>query len=330
MGSGPSPLSVDLIVTHQENQVSEKIGYRDSRRAAFRILQPGETHALRRFLLFVVVTAASLAIWNTLTASLPPEQRAVLFLFLLAVGLWSTEAVPAFAVGLLIMGYLVFALGPPMLLEEPWDVGPYLNTWSSQVIWLMLGGFFMAEGLSRTGLDRKLFALAIKPAGTKPAPVLLAVMLTSAVASMFISNTSTTVLMIGAVLPLVRQLGNEEPFAKALMIAIPLAASVGGMGTIIGSAPNAIAAGAAAESGSSIDFVEWMLVGVPVSLTLVITAWLFLLKLHPATIKGITLDLDSMEEPELSGKRERKRRTVSAVKEAVSAKTSSSEAKKAS
>ena len=156
------------MVKQQDDQVFEKIGYRDSRRAAFRILQPGKTHALRRFLLFVVVTAAVLAIWNTLTATLPPEQRAVLFLFLLAVGLWITEAVPAFAVGLLIMGSLVFALGTPMLLEEPWDVAPYLNTWSSQVIWLMLGGFFMAEGLSRTGLDRKLFALAMKPAGTRP------------------------------------------------------------------------------------------------------------------------------------------------------------------
>ncbi len=108
----------------------------------------------------------------------------------------------------------------PFLAERA-HVNPYLNTWSSPVIWLMLGGFFLAEGLSRTGLDRKLFAFAIKPAGTRPANVLLALMLTSAVASMFISNTSTTVLMVGAILPLIRQMGSKEPFAKALMIAIP-------------------------------------------------------------------------------------------------------------
>ena len=292
-------------MTEQGQQISDKVSYRDSRRAAFRILQPGRTHAVRRFLSFVIVGALVLLVWNTLTASFPPEQRAVLFLFLLAVGLWVTEAVPAFAVGLLIMGYLVFALGTPLLLDEPWDVDPYLNTWSSPVIWLMLGGFFMAEGLSRTGLDRQLFALAIRPAGTRPGRVLLAIMLTSAVASMFISNTSTTVLLIGAVLPLVRQLGNQEPFAKALMIAIPLSASVGGMGTIIGSAPNAIAAGVAAESGSSIDFIEWMMLGVPVSLTLVLIAWFFLLKRYPAATGEISLDLGSMEEPELPGKRER-------------------------
>ena len=228
----------------------------------------------------------------------------MLFLFLMAVGLWITEAVPAFAVGLLIMGYLVFVLGTTLIHPEPWDVSPYLNTWSSPVIWLMLGGFFMAEGLSRTGLDRRLFALAIRPAGTKPKNVLLAVMLASAVASMFISNTSTTVLMIGAVIPLVRQAGRDEPFAKALLVAIPMAASIGGMGTIIGSAPNAIAAGVAAGYGKGINFIEWMALGAPVAIGLVILAWFFLLKLYPAKMEEFTLNLDRSEEPQLPGKRE--------------------------
>ena len=292
-------------MSKEENNISDKVAYRDSRRAAYRILRPGVRHALRRFLLFILVMAAAVAVWNSVTESLPPEQRAVLFLFLLAVGLWITEAVPAFAVGLLIMGYLVFALGTPLIMPEPWDVAPYLNTWSSSVIWLMLGGFFMAEGLSRTGLDRKLLALAIKPAGGRPRNVLLAIMLTSAVASMFISNTSTTVLLIGAVLPLVRQLGSQEPFSKALLIAIPMAASVGGMGTIIGSAPNAIAAGAAADSGSPINFLEWMVVAAPVALVLVVTAWFFLIRRYPTDLTDIKLDLSTLDEPELPERRDR-------------------------
>ena len=141
-------------MNEKHNSVSDKVSYRDSRRAAFRVLQPGRTHALRRFLSLLVVGAAAWYVWNLLSGIFPPEQEAVLFLFLLAVGLWITEAVPAFAVGLLIMGYLVFVLGTTLIHPEPWDVTPYLNTWSSPVIWLMLGGFFMAEGLSRTGLDR--------------------------------------------------------------------------------------------------------------------------------------------------------------------------------
>lgn len=292
-------------MTDKNNSVSDKVSYRDSRRAAFRVLQPGRTHALRRFLSFLVVGGAVWFVWNLLSGIFPPEQEAVLFLFLLAVGLWITEAVPAFAVGLLVMGYLVFALGTTLILPEPMDVSPYLNTWSSPVIWLMLGGFFMAEGLSRTGLDRHLFALAIKPAGSKPSRVLLAVMLTSGVASMFISNTSTTVLMIGAVLPLVRQLGRDEPFAKALMVAIPLAASVGGMGTIIGSPPNAIAAGVAAEYGREINFVEWMVLGAPAAIVLIVFAWVILQRLFPAGTEEVILKLEAMEEPEMPGKRER-------------------------
>ncbi len=292
-------------MTDKSNSVSDSLSYRDSRRAAASILRPGSKHVLFRVLSFVLVLALALYIWNTLTDSFPPEQRVVLFLFMMAVGLWITEAVPAFAVGLLIMGYLVFALGTTLILPEPLDVSPYVNTWSSPVIWLMLGGFFMAEGLSRTGLDRKLFALAMRPAGSRPSHVLLAVMLTSAVASMFISNTSTTVLMIGAVIPLLRQDGGDKSFGKTLLVAIPLAASVGGMGTIIGSAPNAIAVGVAADFGREVNFVQWMLLGVPVALSLVVIAWLFLLKLHPATMDEINLGLDHEEEPELPGKRER-------------------------
>ena len=292
-------------MTSEPRKTTDKIEYRDSRRASLRILKPGKTFALRRFLEFLLVAAAAFWAWRTLTVGLPPEQRIVLFLFIVAVGLWVTEAVPAFAVGLLIMGYLVFALGTPFILSEPWDVSAYLNTWSSPVIWLMLGGFFMAEGLSRTGLDRQLLALALRPAGNRPAKILLAIMLTSAIASMFISNTSTTALMVGAVLPLINRLGPREPFSRALLIAIPMSASLGGMGTIIGSAPNAIAVGVAAEYGGDIDFVEWMLVGVPVALLLVYAGYRFLLKLHPPTMAKLDLEFDMQAEVELTGYRAR-------------------------
>lgn len=178
-------------------------GWRDSRAAARTVLGGRRGRILFRVLWFVVVAAVALTLWNTLTGGLPTDQRAVLLLLMLAVGLWASEAVPAFAVGLLIIGYLVFVLGTPLFIGEARDVSPYVNTWSSRVIWLMLGGFVLADGMSRTGLDRQLLARAIRPAGTRPDRVLLAIMLTSAVGSMFVSNTSTTVLLVGAVLPLV-------------------------------------------------------------------------------------------------------------------------------
>jgi sodium-dependent dicarboxylate transporter 2/3/5 len=281
------------------------LAYRDSRRAAYRILGGRRRHVLVRLLLFVVVAALAWWAWHALTAGFTPEQRVVLFLFVLAVGLWVTEAVPAFAVGLLIMGFLVFALGSPLLLEHPRDASMYLDTWSSPVIWLMLGGFFMAEGLARTGLDQQLFALAIKPAGTQPARVLLAVMLTTAVASMFISNTSTTALMISAVLPFVRNAGPKEPFTRALMVGIPLAASLGGMGTIIGSAPNAIAAGVAEEFGQGISFLQWMAIGAPLALVLVLAGWWFLLRRYPPVMQRIDASSINQQAVDLTDRRAR-------------------------
>lgn len=266
-----------MPVSQFEPKKTAKLIYRDSRRAAYRLMRTGREHRLWRLLGFLCAIGLAVYVWLELTAGFPPEQRIVLFIFVLAVGLWTTEAVPAFAVGLLIMGLLVFALGSPTLTgAEARDVTTYLNTWSSPVIWLMLGGFFMAAGLSHTGLDQQLFALAIKPAGTRPDRVLLSVMLTTAVASMFISNTSTTALMIGGVLPFVHLVGPREPFSRALLVGIPVAASVGGMGTIIGSAPNAIAAGVADEFGRGIDFIEWMMIGVPLALGMVFLAWKFL------------------------------------------------------
>ena len=84
-----------------------------------------------------------------------------------------------------------------------------------------------------------------------------------------------------------------------------MAASVGGMGTIIGSAPNAIAAGVAAGFGREINVIEWMVVGAPVAIGLVVLSWYVLLKLYPAVMTEFKLDLDTMDEPEMPGRRER-------------------------
>lgn len=287
------------------DSVRADVAWRDSRAAALQVLGRVTSRRLLRLLSFVLVATLALVAWRTLTIDMPAEQRAVLFLLMLSIGLWATEAVPAFAVGFMILGFLVFVLGTNLFLPEPWDVTPYANMWSSQVIWLMLGGFFLAEGMARTGLDRKLLALAIRPAGTRPDRVLLAVMLTSAAASMFISNTSTTVLLVGAALPLCRRIGQQDPFSRGLLVAIPLSAAVGGMGTIIGSAPNAIAAGAAADFGRTVDFIEWMMIGAPITLILVFLGWVLVLKRYPPRIEQVSLDIGVEDDDALDGPRER-------------------------
>ena len=271
----------------------------------------GPGRVLRRMLLLIGALLAALWLWTTLTTGLAPDQRAVAFIFLLAVGLLVTEAMPAFAVGLLIMGYLVYVLGSPWLGDSVQDPSAYLDTWSSPVIWLLMGGFFMAAGLTRTGLDRQIFGVALRLAGTRPDRVLLVIMVTTALASMFLSNTSTAAIMIGAVLPFVRRAGPNEPFSRALLLAIPIAASLGGMGTIIGSAPNAIAAGVADTFGVGPGFLAWMVYGIPVSLAMVVGGWRLLLWRYPPVTRHVDADLEELDTPsEPHSKKRRDRRVV--------------------
>jgi len=252
------------------------------------------------------------------TPELQKDQIYVLFLLFLSIALWVTEAVPPFTVGLLIFGFLVFALGGYYGEIYPEDsakyVQKYVQTWSNSVIWLMLGGFFMAEAMQKVGLDKTIFKLTISKFGTKPKYVLLGIMLVTAVFSMIMSNTATTAMMIAAVLPFLDRLGNKAPFSKALLIGIPAAASLGGMGTIIGSPPNAIAVEAISIHGITFGFLEWMAVGFPIAIILVFVFWLFLLRKYVPKVTSLDLSfLDDFDEHSNSKVFIVKRRFVSGV-----------------
>src|SRR3982750_4966291 len=88
--------------------------------------------------------------------SFTDSQVFALFLLLFAISLWITEAIPPFAVSLFIFAYLVFTFGNPNLNSAPEKIDRYVNTFSSRVIWLLLGGFFMAAFLGKTGLFYKI------------------------------------------------------------------------------------------------------------------------------------------------------------------------------
>ncbi|MBS3738522.1 SLC13 family permease [Mesohalobacter halotolerans] len=215
------------------------------------------------------------------------SQNYVLFILFLSIALWVTEAIPPFAVGILIIGYLVFSIGST---DEPYNVKQYVQTWSDSVIWLFLGGFFLAEAMKKTGLDKDLLKLTVPKFGNKASVILLGLMMLTAVLSMLMSNTATTAMMIATITPILKTLGSKAALSKNLLIGIPAAASVGGMGTIIGSAPNAIVVGALEGVGIQISFLEWMMFGIPIALTLIMIFWYVLLKKHPIKTKTLQLD----------------------------------------
>lgn len=201
-------------------------------------------------------------------------QNYVLFLLFLAISLWVTEAIPPFSVSILIVGFLVLIMGK----SEAHDAIQYLQTWSDSVIWLFLGGFFLAEAMKKTKLDLMLLKSVLPKFGTTPTHVLWGLMLVTALMSMLMSNTATTAMMIATISPLFSRLDQKANLSKALLLGIPAAASVGGIGTIIGSAPNAIAVGALEKLGHPISFLEWMMVGAPLALVLLFVFWFALVK----------------------------------------------------
>jgi len=174
----------------------------------------------------------------------------------------------------------VFSLGNKWFNGEPQNIAKYANTFSSSIIWLMLGGFFLASALTKTGVDAQLLRFTLKLSGDTPVRILLGLMLTTLVASMLMSNTATTAMVIAAVAPLLSRLGKKSPVSKALLVGIPLAASVGGMGTIIGSPPNLIAAGALENAGITVDFLPWMYYGIPLAVVLSSIGYLALVKIY--------------------------------------------------
>ncbi len=271
------------------------------------------------YFLLSIIFAFVLTYWIN-SPELDQAQVYVLFLLFLSIGLWVTEAVPPFAVGLLIFGFLVFALGGYYAEIDPENaskyVAKYVQTWSNSVIWLMLGGFVIAEAMQKVGLDKTLFKMTISKFGSKPRNVLLGIMLVTAVFSMIMSNTATTAMMIAAVIPFINTLDKNAPFAKALLIGIPAAASLGGMGTIIGSPPNAIAVDAMSNHGVQFGFLEWMIIGFPVAVILVFLFWLFLISKFVPKVSTIDLSfLNDLEDESPSNSRifNIKRKIVSGV-----------------
>ena len=225
-------------------------------------------------------------------AGLSDAGRWALLIAVLAAGLWVTEAIPAFAVGLLVISLEIATLGR---VGGPWAQGPddwqvFIEPWGSPLIWLFFGGFVLARGIQRSGLDRSLSLSVLRRFGTRPPAVLLGVMSVTFGFSMFASNTATAAMMLAVLGPAVAA-RRDDPFAKALLLGVAFAANVGGMATIIGTPPNAIAAGLLAER-APIGFARWMLFGLPPALVLLGVAWVYLVRRHPS--RDRTVDLGTL------------------------------------
>ena len=191
---------------------------------------------------------------------------------------WMTEAVPLTVTALL--PFIVLPLAGVSNAETT------ASTYYSPILFLLLGGAFIALAIERTGLHRRLSLAILRGVGANGGPVrlLLAFMLSTALLSMFISNTSTALIMMPMALAVLEGGGSvangddipHEGIAGALPMGIAFAASIGGLGTIVGSPTNAIAVGLLDKIvGVRITFAEWSLYGIPmVLLGTPLAAWI--------------------------------------------------------
>ena len=193
---------------------------------------------------------------------------------------WITEAIPIPATALLPL-VLFPLLGVATIAQT---TSPYANP----VIYLFLGGFLLAMALESCGLHRRLALSILTVVGTRPANLIWGFMAGTAFISMWVSNTATVVMMLPmatSVIALARGSAEGESeqgkaFEAALLLGVAYAASIGGLGTLIGTPPNALLAGFMDESyGIRIGFLEWMLLGVPLVAIALPFAWLLLTKM---------------------------------------------------
>lgn len=253
----------------------------DTRAEYRRILGHLEFHSGYALLKFLgcLITAACLAFIPTYEG-LDPAAQWTLGIILFCGLLWMTEAIPAFAVALLAIGLQILILGQPGGVmneaEDPNAWQKFVMPWASPSMWLFFGGFILARAASRTGLDHSLAGNILKLAGSKPETVLLVAMATTFVFSMFLSNTATAAMMLAILGPM---LGNLKAAgaARAMIIGVAFSANLGGMGTIIGTPPNAIASGLLGNV-YPIDFLKWMLFGLPPALLILSGLWWVLSK----------------------------------------------------
>jgi len=212
-------------------------------------------------------------------------QKYTLFILIFAILLWSTEAIPPFAVGILIIGFLVYTMGN----IEGATISPkeISATWSDSVIWIFLGGFFLSEGMRKTNLDLSLFKKTISIFGSNPSTLVLGIIIVTSILSLIISNTATAAMVLASVMPLIDREGKDSLISKAILVSIPAAATFAGMMSMVSSPPNLIVVNVLKSKGFDVTFTQWLLLGFVPAVVLLIGFWYAIVRKYTSKVKGL-------------------------------------------
>lgn len=235
------------------------------------------------------------------------EQRTIA-IFVFTALMWMFEVIPTWTTSVLSIVIMLLTISDSSIwfMKESYDaaeMGTFVSyksilaTFADPVIMLFLGGFILAIATTKVGLDVQLAKALLKPFGKKSEFVLLGFLLVIGLFSMFMSNTATAAMMLTFLAPVLRTLPPDGKGRIALALSIPIAANLGGIGTPIGTPPNAIALGYLNDTlHLGVGFGEWMLVMVPYVLVMLFISWGLLLMFFPFKQKTIELRIENTHE----------------------------------
>ena len=219
------------------------------------------------------------------SALLESRQRVVLAIVAVAVVLWVSEVIPLYITSLISSFLLIVVAG--FGTQEIFQ--PYFDP----VIVLFLGGFILARGMQKYGLDSTIASALLRRIGTNPYLFILGLMLVTAFLSMWMSNTAASAIMIPICLVVLKEnglLSGTSKFAKGCVLAVAYAATIGGVATIVGSPPNAIAVRFLAENNIErieLSFVGWMVQTLPFVIVALLYVWLMVCLLNKPEVDQI-------------------------------------------
>jgi len=210
---------------------------------------------------------------------------------------WITEPVP-----IPVTAMLPIVIVPLISLDT---IGNVTAPYAHPLIFLFLGGFMLSIAMERWNLHKRIALLTMLLVGTKPSQQIAGIMLVTAFLSMWMSNTATAVMMLPiglSVIAMQQEQGiSNDNFAKAILLSIAYAASIGGVATLIGTPPNALLAAYLERSYQlQLSFSDWMLFGVPLAVSLLLVCWFWLTQLHFRLDKMPSVDSRSLYRQKLS------------------------------
>lgn len=224
--------------------------------------------SVRRATIAALAVLIATAISFLLPSDCPEKGRRMFFIFILAAFFWALEIIPLHATSLLVIVLQIF------LLQSPYET--FLISFSNPVIFLFFGGFTLAAAMNKHHLDKELAERLMSIFGNNPFWVMTGFMIITAFFAFWMSATATTAMMLILIQPLLSQIKQGNPFRKALVLAIPFGARIGGLCTPVGTPPNAIAVGILEKQGFHLGFLSWMAMGVPLALIMLVISSIIL------------------------------------------------------